>query len=149
MIMIFDIYTIVKWYLQAFFSVFKNFREAKGQNTVQNDKKFCLWCLIPQEPCIILLSFMVHMCKRTCSKKVPFLAKAWHWCLHLHLHCSKFDLKPVSAIFYQFLFFHQVAALWKLWKMLSISSKKLFSFLRYSNFHISLLPSSSPYRLLL
>ena len=25
-------------------------------------------------------------------KKVPFLAKAWDWCLHLHLDCSKFDL---------------------------------------------------------
>ena len=41
------------------------------------------------------LSFtFYHFGKRlnTCFKKVPFLAKAWHWCLHLHLDCSKFDL---------------------------------------------------------
>ena len=54
-----------------------------------------------------------------------------------------FNLKLVSAIFYQFSFLHQMIALWKLWKMLFISSEKLFSFSRYSNFHISLLPSFS------
>ena len=36
-------------------------------------------------------------------------------------------LKLVFAIFYQFLLFHHiVVALWKLWKMFFISSKKLF-----------------------
>ena len=25
------------------------------------------------------------------EQKVPFLAKAWNWCPHLHLDCSKFD----------------------------------------------------------
>ena len=34
-----------------------------GQKIVQNDKKFCLPHLISQEPYIIWLSFMVHMCK--------------------------------------------------------------------------------------
>ena len=42
-------------------------------------------------------------------------------------------LKPVSAIFYQFFIFHQIIALQKLWTMFFISSKKLFSFSRYSN----------------
>ena len=42
------------------------------------------------------------------------------------------------------LFFHQMIALQKLWKMLFVSSKKLFSFMRYSNFCISVLPSFSP-----
>ena len=56
----------------------------------------------------------------------------------------KLFLKLVSIIFYQFLFLHQMIALWKLWKMLFISSKKLFSFLRYSNFCISLFLSFSP-----
>ena len=50
-------------------------------------------------------------------------------------------LKPVSAIFIKCLFFHQMIALQKLWKMLFISSKKLFLFSRYSNFCISVLPS--------
>ena len=51
----------------------------------------------------------------------------------LSLHC----LKLLSAIFIKF--FHQMIVLQKLWKMLFISSKKLFSFSRYSNFCISVL----------
>ena len=38
--------------------------------------------------------------------------------------------------FIKFLFFHQMIALDKLWKMFFISSKKLISFSRYSNFCI-------------
>ena len=53
---------------------------------------------------------------------------------------TKWTLKLVSAIFIKFLFFHQMIALQKLWKMLFISSKKPFSFLRYSNFCISIFP---------
>ena len=37
-------------------------------------------------------------------------------------HMKIYFLKLVSAIFYQFLFLHQMIALWKLWKMLFISS---------------------------
>ena len=58
-------------------------------------------------------------------------------------------LKLVSAIFIKFLFFHQMITIQKLWKMLFISSKKLFSFSRYSNFCISVLPSFSTCRPLL
>ena len=47
--------------------------------------------------------------------------------------CSEFPFL-VSAIFIKFVFFHQMIALQKLWKMLFISSKKLFSFSRYSIF---------------
>ena len=43
-------------------------------------------------------------------------------------------LKLVYAIFIKFLFFHQMIALKKICKMFLISSKKLFSFLRYSIF---------------
>ena len=43
-------------------------------------------------------------------------------------------LNLVSTIFYQFLIFNQTISLQKLWKMFFISSKKLFLFLRYSNF---------------
>ena len=50
------------------------------------------------------------------------------------------SLKLVSAIFYQNLIFHQMIALPKLWKMFFILSKKLFSFLRYSNFCIFVFP---------
>ena len=37
--------------------------------------------------------------------------------------------------FIKFLFFHQMIALQKLWKMFFVSSKKLFSFSRYANFY--------------
>ena len=43
-------------------------------------------------------------------------------------------LKLFSAIFYQKFILHQMITLHKLWKMRFISSKKLFSFSRYSNF---------------
>ena len=56
---------------------------------------------------------------------------------------SAIYLKLVSAIFYQIFIFHQVIALQKLWKMLFISSKKLFSFPRYWTFCISVFPSFS------
>ena len=42
--------------------IFRVLRGVKGQETVQNDKKFCLSCFISQEPYIIGLSFMVHIC---------------------------------------------------------------------------------------
>ena len=48
-------------------------------------------------------------------------------------------LKLVSTIFYQICFFHQMIALQKISKMFFISSRKPFSFSRYSNFCI---PSS-------
>ena len=53
-------------------------------------------------------------------------------------------LKLVYAIFHQIFIFLQMIALQKLWKMLFISSKKLFSFWRYSNFCIFVFPSFLP-----
>ena len=53
-------------------------------------------------------------------------------------------LKLVSAIFFQIFIFHQMIALYKLWKMFFLSSKKLFSFSRYSSFSIFVFPSFSP-----
>ena len=50
----------------------------------------------------------------------------------------------MSAIFCQIFISHQMIALQKLWKMLFISSKKLFSFSRSSIFCISIFPSFSP-----
>ena len=52
----------------------------------------------------------------------------------------KYHLKLVSAIFYQTFIFHKMTAPQKLWKMFFISSKKLFSLSRYSNFCIFVFP---------
>ena len=53
------------------------------------------------------------------------------------------NVKLVSSIFIKFLFFDHMIALRKLWKMLFISSKQLFSFSRYPNFCITVLPPFS------
>ena len=61
------------------------------------------------------------------------------------MHIAKsFYLKLVSLIFYQIFIFHRIAALQKLWKMFFISSQKLFSFSRYSNFCIFVFLSFFP-----
>ena len=56
----------------------------------------------------------------------------------------KVKLKLVSAIIYQFFIFYRMIALQKLWNMFFISSKKLFSFSRYSNFCIFIFPTFFP-----
>ena len=53
-------------------------------------------------------------------------------------------LKLVPATFYQIFIFHHMIALQKLWKMFFISSKKLYSFSRYSNFSIFVFPAFFP-----
>ena len=53
-----------------------------------------------------------------------------------YLYAMPKSSKLVSAIFIKLLFFHQMIALQKLWKMFFISSKKLFSFSRYLDFCI-------------
>ena len=58
-------------------------------------------------------------------------------------------LKACFCYFYQIFVFHQMITLQKLWKMFFSSSKKLFSFLRYSIFCIFLFSSFSPSRSLL
>ena len=66
--------------------------------------------------------------------------------LFIYQHQTKIrlmTLELVYTIFYQVFIFHQMIALQKLWKMF-ISSKKLFSFSRYSNFCISVFPYFSP-----
>ena len=65
------------------------------------------------------------------------------------LSFPKVNLKLVSTIFVKFLFFHQMIGLQKLWKLLFISSTKLFSCSRYSIFCICVLPSFSAWRPLL
>ena len=58
--------------------IFRVFRGIKGQKIVQNDKKFCLSCSVSQEPYIIWLSFMVHLCKMIISPVVFFIfSKYW------------------------------------------------------------------------
>ena len=61
----------------------------------------------------------------------------------VNLPCS-WILKLEFAIFYQIFIFNQMIALQKIWKMFFISSKKLFSFSRYSNFCIFDFPAFFP-----
>ena len=54
-------------------------------------------------------------------------------CLEISLYAVPY-LSLCLLVFIKFLFLHQMIALQKLWKMFFISSKKLFSFSRYSSF---------------
>ena len=64
---------------------------------------------------IQFLYYLVFICRRAYEKKILVKANS--------LFCIKF------------VFFHQMIALQKLWKIFFISSKQLFSFSRYSNFY--------------
>ena len=61
----------------------------------------------------------------------------------MKMSIKKTMLKLVSAIFYQISIFHWIA-FQKLWEIFFILSKKLFSFLRYSNFCNPVFPSFFP-----
>ena len=68
------VYYNISWCFFHFFKilVFWFVRGVKGQKMVQSDKKFCLLHLISQEPYIIWLSFMVHICKMIISVGLSF-----------------------------------------------------------------------------
>ena len=65
----------ISWYFFYFFKIliFSVVRGVKGKKLVQNDKKLCPLHLISQEPYIIWLSFMVHMCKMIMSPGLFFV----------------------------------------------------------------------------
>ena len=73
---------------------------------------------------------------------IEFNVLAFQLSLQFHFLCdqnliytiSSISLKLVSAIFIKCLFFYQMIAFKKLWKMFFVSSKKLFLFSRYWNF---------------
>ena len=56
-------------------------RGLKGQKMAQNDKKFCLSHSVSQEPYIIWLWFLVHMCKMIISPATFFIFQNFDfWC---------------------------------------------------------------------
>ena len=62
---------ISRWFFHFFkILIFQVTGVVKGQEMVQNDKEFCPSCLISQEPYIMWLSFMVHLCKMIISPGV-------------------------------------------------------------------------------
>ena len=70
----------ISWHFFHFFKslIFWVVRRVKGQKTVQNNKKFCPYCSISQEPYIMWLSFMLHMCKMIISPGSFFIIlKFW------------------------------------------------------------------------
>ena len=92
----------------------------------------------------ICLTHQIYLIRQIWSNWFDRVLAAISQCLiGLTNYVSFFFLKLVSAIFHQFFIFKQMIALQKLWKMFFISSKKLFSFSRYSNFYVSVFPSFS------
>ena len=49
---------------------------------VQNDKKFCPLHSISQQPCIVWLSFMVHICKMMISSGIFFFFQNFDFLVH-------------------------------------------------------------------
>ena len=103
----------------------------------------------------VTMTKLLTNCGLMYNEIMPGLSWLWRQCIFncflikLLLVGSLFivqhtSLKLVSAIFYQIFIFHQMIDLQKLWKKFFISSKRLFSFLRYSNFCISIFPSFLP-----
>ena len=85
---------------------------------------------------------------------LTFKMKTNHF-INLHYNCTDFiafsyrivpwmTLKACAHYFLSNFYFYRMIPLQKLWKMLFISFKKLFSFSKYSNFCISIFPSFSP-----
>ena len=82
------------------FWFFRLFGGLKGQKTVQNDKNLCLSHSISQEPCIIWLSFMVHMCKMIISPP-GFLfsfSKFWFFGLLRGQKCKKWSKMTKNSV---------------------------------------------------
>ena len=110
-------------------------------------------CNIFSQVKVILLSWHLHF--RHVSLVFNILITIWRFgnLQELGLHIfnqlpktlrgeSSFQIfKARVRYFYQIFIFHQMIALQKLWKMFLISSKKLFSFSRYSNICISVFAS--------
>ena len=94
-------------------------------NLLQKVKNFVnIWFIIYKE--IVYFSFYFFASLKIigcCSSQVS-----------IYVSCFFHFRACVRYFFIKFLFFHQMIALQKRWKMFFISSKKLFSFTRYSDF---------------
>ena len=60
---------IFRWFFHFFFKllIFRVVRKVKVQKMVQNGKKVCLMRLVSQDPYMVWLSFMLHLCKMIIS----------------------------------------------------------------------------------
>ena len=94
------------------------------------------------------LNFVQWFCKKLAKNeaKEKFIKNKNQWLVFIYICNERRTLKLVSVIFYQFFIFHQMIARWKVF---FISSKRLFSFSRYSDFCIFVFPSFFPCQSLL
>ena len=105
--------------------------KGEGSKSRNKQKKITIFCSINSKFLIFLcclLQWLSNICRIQFNMPWKF----------------GFPLKLLSAIIYQIFIFYEMIALEKLWKMLFMSSKKLFLFSKYSNFCVSILPSFSP-----
>ena len=74
-------------------------------------------------------------------QKISSFGESGNWQCKLNL---KLEVKACVRYFLTNFLYHEMVALHKLSKMFFISSKQLFSFLRYLIFCVSIFPSFSP-----
>ena len=80
--------------------IFQIVRGLKMQKAAQNDKKFCLSCSVSQEPYIIWLWFLLHMCKMMISPVNLFIFQNFDFWGFYGGKRAKDDLKlPISVCF--------------------------------------------------
>ena len=120
-------------------------------NKGEQVKKLKFWVnILFESPQSLLAATKIYILIFNLTHSLISLVASFHfpqWKIFFPIHWQ--ILKACVPYFDQILFFHQMIALQKLWKMLFSSSKKLFSFSRYSNFFIFVLPSFSTCRPLL
>ena len=95
--------------------------KGKGSKSHNKQKKITIFCSINSKFLIFLcclLQWLSNICRIQFNMPWKF----------------GFPLKLLSAIIYQIFIFYQMIALEKLWKMLFMSSKKLFLLSKYSIF---------------
>ena len=92
-----------------FFILFSKFRSSgylgvwgvvKEQKIAQNDKKFCLSHFVSQEPYIIWLWVLVHMCKMIISRANFFIFQTFDFKVFRGIKRAKNDMKlPIPVCF--------------------------------------------------
>ena len=111
-----------------------NFGATRPLKLSFSDTFYCLFCL--KTKLHTKINDELYGCNMQNSQSIIYFQMQWNMLKVFCICMAVPSLKLVSAcvFFIKFLFSNQIIALQKLWNVSFISSKKLFSFWRYSDF---------------